>query len=131
MKLILSNQTLKENNKVDLRVKTERERETEKGDTSVSISADSTSMLISVITSMISTSNPGLSAVSIYSKLIKGLIKNNQIYQSVPANLKLQLLQNVYIHIMISCKPSLGSIFRDFYLSCNINIKLHEKQNAA
>lgn len=39
-------------------------------DTSVSISADSTSMFTSEMTLMISTSNPGLSAVSIHSKLI-------------------------------------------------------------
>jgi hypothetical protein len=43
----------------------ERERERERENTSVSISADSTSMFISAIILMISTSNPGLSAVSI------------------------------------------------------------------
>lgn len=45
-------------------------------DTSVSISADSTSMFTSAMTLMISTSNPGLSAVSIYSKLINIELKS-------------------------------------------------------
>jgi len=48
---------------------TEGDRNKEE-DTSVSISADSTSMFTSAMTLMISTSNPGLSAVSIHSKLI-------------------------------------------------------------
>lgn len=51
-----------------------RETETDRDkveDTSVSISADSTSMFTSAMTLMISTSNPGLSAVSMHSKLKK------------------------------------------------------------
>jgi len=48
---------------------TEGDRDKEE-DTSVSISADSTWIFTSAMTLMISTSNPGLSAVSIQSKLI-------------------------------------------------------------
>lgn len=72
MKFILSNQTLREKWVKLVNEAKEGQKRTgdiEEEDTSVSISADSTSMFTSAMTLMISTSSPGLSAVSMYNKL--------------------------------------------------------------